>query len=73
MVRECMVPRNLQREDQMELMICAPRSEVITAGPPKVGIQERSKTLAHSSAVVDWRGIASCCLFVLSMMVKKFI
>ena len=61
MVREYMVPRNLQRRPDGAHDLCS-TIYVITAGPPKVGIQERSKTLAHSSAVVDWRGIASCCL-----------
>ena len=43
----------------------------ITAGTPKVGFQELSKTFAHSSAVVDWRGIASGQLLVLSIIVKR--
>ena len=46
-------------------------SEVITDGTPKVGIQDRSKALAHSSAVLDWRGIASGHPLVLSTMVNK--
>jgi len=54
-----------------ELVNCAPRLEVITDGTLNVGIQDRSKTLAHSSAVVDWRGIASSHLLVLSTMVNK--
>ena len=70
-VRECMIPRTLQREVLMELVNCAPWSEVITAGTLKVGNQEQSKTLAHSSAVVDWREIVSGHLLVLSMMVKR--
>jgi hypothetical protein len=61
----------LQRLVQIELVNCAPRSEVIKDGTPNVGIQDRSKTLAHSSAVVDWRGIASGHPLVLSMMVNK--
>jgi len=44
---------------------------VITAGTPKVGIQKQSKILADSSAVVDWMGIVSGHLLVLSMMVKR--
>ena len=66
-----MIPRTMQREVQMELVNCSPCSEVITAGTPKVGIQEQSKTLAHSSAVVDWREIVSGHLPVLSIMVKR--
>ena len=64
MVGECMISRNLQRLIQIELVNCAPRSEVITDGTPKVGIQKHSKTLAHSSAVVDWRGFSSGHLLV---------
>ena len=66
-----MIPRNLQKLVQIELVNCAPRSELITEGTPKVGIRDRSKTLAHSSAVVDWRGIASGHPLILSTMVNK--
>ena len=55
----------------MEHMNFALLSEVITAGTPKIGILEHSRTLAHSSAVVDWRGICPGHLFSLSMMVKR--
>ena len=37
---------------ELELVDCAPRSEMITTGTPKVGIQKPSKTLAHSSGFV---------------------
>ena len=49
-----MLPRNLQREVRMELELvnCAPSSEIITTGTSKVGIQKPSKTLAHSSGFV---------------------
>ena len=66
-----MIPRNLQRLIQIELVNCAPRSEVITDRTPKVGTQDWSKTLAHSSAVVDWRGIVSGHLLFLSTMVNR--
>jgi len=68
-VDEWTIPRNLQRLDQIELVNCAP--EVITDGTPKVGIQDRSKTWAHSSSIVDQRGIASGHPLVLSTMVNK--
>ena len=44
---------NLQRLIQKELMNCALQTEVITDVTPKVGMQDHSKTFAHSSAVVD--------------------
>ena len=70
-VGEWMIPRNFQRLIQIELVNCAPRSEVITDRTPKVGTQDWSKTLAHSSAVVDWRGIVSGHLLFLSTMVNR--
>ena len=48
---ESMTPRNLQRSIQIELVNCAPQSEVITDVTTKVVIQDRSKTLVHSSVV----------------------
>ena len=55
----------------MELMNFASLSEVITAETPKIGIQVHSRTFTHSSAVVDWRGIVSGHLLVLSTMVNR--
>ena len=70
-VGEWMIPRNLQRLVQIELVNYAPWSEVITDRTPKVWIQDRSKALAHFSAVVDWRGITFGHPLVLSTMVNK--
>jgi len=37
----------------------------------RLGSMQQSRTLAHSSAVVDWRGICPGHLYSLSMMVKR--
>ena len=71
-VGEFMIPRNLQRLIKIELVNWALWWEVITDGTPKVGIQDRSKTVAHSSAVVDWRGIASGHSFIIFSFILVF-
>ena len=58
-VGEWTISRNLHRADHTELVKWAPRSDVITAGTPNIGIHERKSTFAHSSAVVECRGTAS--------------
>ena len=71
-VGECMIPRNLQRLIKIDLVNCTLWSEVITDGTPKVRIQDQSKTLAHSSAVVDWREIASGHSFITFSFILVF-
>ena len=58
-VAKCTIPRNVHSEDQIELVNWAPLSLVITAETQNTGIQEQSKTLAHSSVVVCRIGFAS--------------
>jgi hypothetical protein len=51
----------------------APLSDVMVAGTPNLETQPAKRALAQSAAVMDWSGITSGHLDVLSIMVNRYV